>query len=222
MNAQTLDPLRFRDEEEIKQALRYAMVLVGLRGNNMPTDEEKYVLLNFIKENFGNQTPEEIKLAFDFAIAGKFEVDVKCYENFSCEYFARIMKAYIAYEREETRAIKKPFSFETHIPADELLKKQAIDIANDYAEQIEMAKLKQEPYKWYTGGLGSLYSMLEKFKIHCLNNEERWVIWNSLNHITDEEEKKNECRKVAYINFINSLVDFEARLDENGNIKPKQ
>jgi len=222
LNAQALEPIRFRSEEELKQVLRYAMVLVGLRGNNMPTDEEKFVLLNFIKSNFGNQTPEEIKLAFEYAIAGKFDVDVKCYENFSCEYFARIMKAYIAFEREEMRSVKKVFHFEVDKPTEEALKRQAIEIANNYADQIEKSKEEGKEYQWYTAGLASLYDYLEQFKIHCLNNEERWIIWNSLSKISDDAIRKNECRKVAYINFINSLVDFDARLDDNGNIKPKQ
>ena len=92
--AQGYQSLRLRHEDDLKQVLRYAMILVGLRSNNMPTDEEKYVLLNFIKSNFGNLTPEEIKLAFEYAVAGKYNIDVKCYENFSPLYFASIMNAY--------------------------------------------------------------------------------------------------------------------------------
>ncbi len=161
LNAQALEPIRFRSEEELKQVLRYAMVLVGLRGNNMPTEEEKFVLLNFIKSNFGNQTPEEIKLAFEYAIAGKFDVDVKCYENFSCEYFARIMKAYIAFEREEMRSVKKVFHFEVDKPTEEALKRQAIEIANNYADQIEKSKEEGKEYQWYTAGLASLYDYLD-------------------------------------------------------------
>ena len=106
LKAQSQIPIRRRSEEDIKEVLRYVMVLVGLRGVNMPTDEEKYVLLNFIRLNFGNQTPEEIKLAFEYAIAGKFEIDAKCYENFSCEYFGRIMNAYIEFMRQELKTVK--------------------------------------------------------------------------------------------------------------------
>src|SRR5512137_161350 len=75
LQAQSTQSLRLRHEEDLKQVLRYAMVLVGLRGNNMPTEEEKFVLLNFIRSNFGNQTPEEIKLAFELAVSGKLGID---------------------------------------------------------------------------------------------------------------------------------------------------
>lgn len=81
--------------EEIKQVLRYVMMKVGLRSQNWPQDEEKIILIAHIIENFGGNRIEEIKLAFDMAIAGKLDLDdVKCYENFSCAYFSQIMNAY--------------------------------------------------------------------------------------------------------------------------------
>lgn len=83
--------------ENIKQVLRLVMIKIGLRANNWPSEEEKVVLIDHIYENFGGHTPEEIRLAFEMAIAGKLELkpdDVKCYENFSCAYFSTIMNAY--------------------------------------------------------------------------------------------------------------------------------
>lgn len=83
--------------EEIKQSLRYVMVKVGLRSQNWPNDEEKQILIAHIVQHFGNNTIDEIKLAFDLAITGKLELDkneISCYENFSCLYFSQIMVAY--------------------------------------------------------------------------------------------------------------------------------
>ena len=73
------------------------MVKVGLRGDNFPTGPEKSLLLAHIYENYGNHTPEEIRLAFDMALSAKLGLDiqdVKCYESFSCLYFSTIMNAY--------------------------------------------------------------------------------------------------------------------------------
>lgn len=81
--------------EEIKQVLRLVMIKVGLRSQNWPKDEEKAVLIDHIVSNYGGHTVEEIKLAFDMAMAGKLDAeDVKCYENFSCIYFSMIMNSY--------------------------------------------------------------------------------------------------------------------------------
>ena len=73
------------------------MVKVGLRGSNFPDGAEKALLLAHVNLNYGNHTPEEIRLAFDLALSAKLGLDiadVKCYESFSCLYFSTIMNAY--------------------------------------------------------------------------------------------------------------------------------
>lgn len=101
--------IRHKDtsDEEIKESLKYAMLLTGIRANNLPVDEEKMLLINFLKRNFGSHTCNEIRLAFDMAISGKLKVDARCFENFSCEYIARIMEAYRAWAKEEIKYAPK-------------------------------------------------------------------------------------------------------------------
>jgi len=220
VQAQSTITIRQRSEDDIKEAIRYAMVLVGLRGANMPTDEEKFVLLNFIRVNFGNQTPEEIRLAFEYAIAGKFETDVKCYENFSCEYFARIMKAYIDYSRNEVKGLHKEIEPMKEVPSDQELKKQAIDIINGYADLIQKSKEESTKFTWIAGGLSDLYKMLVKLKIENISKEEMLEIWRKSANIKNEDERWNWCRTQAYMMFTNQLADFGVRLDSEGKIKP--
>lgn len=96
--------------ESLKEVLRLAMLKLGIRGQNLPSDEEKYILLQHISENYGNHTPSEITLAFELAIAGKLyleEKDIKAYENFSCLYFSTIMNAYRIWSREPMSKIRE-------------------------------------------------------------------------------------------------------------------
>lgn len=84
-------------EEELKQALKYIMLLVGLRtaSINAMDEMEKIMLISFIRRNYSAHTVSELKLAFDLAISGKLEIkEVNCFENFTCEYFGKIMNAY--------------------------------------------------------------------------------------------------------------------------------
>jgi hypothetical protein len=124
------------DIEPLKQALRYAMVLVGIKANNVPNEREKSVLLQFIVNNYGGHTPSEIRLAFDLAISGDLDVeDVKCYENFSPLYFASIMNAYRKWARPKHGEIKP---IEKELTPDEKL-----DIELQYA-----AYLQKQVNKW--------------------------------------------------------------------------
>lgn len=94
--------------EQLKETLRMVMLKIGIRAHNMPAEEEKQVLIDHIITNFSNHTCAEIKLAFDMAIAGKLDVEVKAYENFSCLYFSNIMNAYREWSRETHKLVVKP------------------------------------------------------------------------------------------------------------------
>lgn len=78
-------------------ALKRCIALVGLRPANLPTPEEKALLLDFILRRYRDYTPEHLVAAFELAITGDLDVDTKHYECFSCEYIGRILKAYKSY-----------------------------------------------------------------------------------------------------------------------------
>jgi len=218
--AQSTNSLRLSNDEDLKQILRYCMVLVGLRGNNLPTEEEKFVLTNFVRSNFGNQTSAEIKIAFEMAVSGKLQVDAKCYENFSCEYFGRIMNAYVEYAREEIKNLPKQIEPMKEKPTEKELKKQAIDTANEYAKQIKYCEENNKKFTFIAGGLSILFDYLEQFKIPTISKEERIELWEKYSNYFDLEDRKIQCKTQGYIKFINSLVTFDCHIDDDGTIKP--
>ncbi len=220
IRAQSTGNIRTRPENDLKQVLRMAMLMVGLRGANMPTDEEKYVLLAFIKSNYGNQTPEEIAIAFEYAVAGKLNTDCKCYENFSCEYFGRIMNAYIEYARQETKNVKKPEpEIVKPIPTDEESKALTIAIVNSYVKRIEHSQYNGGDFEWTLGGLSHLYDDLVRFGIWKCPDIDRESIKARLRPKFNDDKLFNaECKSEAYKLFCYNLVEMGVKLDENGQI----
>ena len=220
IKAQSTLNIRTRSENDLKQVLRLSMLMVGLRGANMPTDEEKYVLLAFIKSNYGNQTPEEIAIAFEMAVAGKLNTDCKCYENFSCEYFGRIMNAYIEYARQETKNVKKPEA-ETikPVPTNDELKLLAIANVNSYVKRIKLSEKNGQKFEWTAGGLMHLYDFLVKFGIWVCPDVEREQIKTRLRpKFIDDKLYIAECKGEAYKLFCYQLAEMDMTLDENGQI----
>ena len=196
------------------------MLFVGLRGNNLPIEEEKYVLLKFIKSNFGNQTPQEIVLAFEYAVAGKFKIDAKCYENFSCEYFSRIMNAYIDFAREETKTVPKAIEEVAPTPSELDQKMTAINIANMYSQEIIRCHQKSIKMVWLAGGLHSLYDSIVKFGIYEASEEDKKRIYLSLlPKYKDKDELLINCKAQCYKEFIENLADFKAYLTADGKIE---
>lgn len=132
--------------DEIKEVLKFVMVKVGLRSQNWPNDLEKIVLVDHIQENFGGHHLTEIKLAFDLAIARKIEVEVNCYENFSCLYFTNIMLAYRRWSSEayqnNLRQIQKPEAKE--LPYIFNPKKEIEELIELYVDDCRKGRLKIE------------------------------------------------------------------------------
>jgi hypothetical protein len=98
----------FSQVEEVSKALRYIFVLIGLRAEQVPDEEEKAVLKDYVIEEYGGHTTEEIKLAFKMAIQGKLKIaqkDVKCYGIFSPAYFTSIMDAYREWATEQAEKL---------------------------------------------------------------------------------------------------------------------
>jgi hypothetical protein len=168
-----------------------------------------------------NKTPEEIKLAFELAISGNFAIDAKCYENFSCEYFGRIMKAYIDYARQETITVPKVEEVVKEIPSDSDLKMAAINSANMYSQEIIRCQEKSIKMNWIAGGLHVLYDYLVKFGIYEASLEDKQRIYASnINKFADKDELVIACKAQCYREFIENLADFNAHLTEEGKIEP--
>lgn len=110
------------ENEKMTEALQYCMLLVGIRVNNYPAQSEFDLFKIFLRRNFPGNTVEELLLAFEMAIAGKLDMGkdgAKAYENFSCEYIARILNAYrswsekvIRYEEKHTLPAPKQYTKE--------------------------------------------------------------------------------------------------------------
>lgn len=164
-----------KDAEELKQALRYAMLVVGLKAENFPEGSEKNILIAHVLRNYGNHTPSEIKLAFDMAITGQIECDPNCYQNFSCLYFSSIMSAYRKwagqvhrYEESRKKEIKE-------LPAPPVPDQNIIDDA--YSVWLDLKRFDLIPLSSYEAleRLG-LISYTKEEKKHFMKEAKKYMI----------------------------------------------
>ena len=151
--------------EPLSAALRDCMMIVGIRGANLPTQQEFDFMKMFIIRNFSGHTVDEIRLAFEMAIAGKLNVESGAYENFSCEYFGRIMTAYRKWAASEVKQIpdKTPEirGIETTVNWEPIWQ----DVIQAARENRIETKIIAEP----------LYNYLVEIGLMNLEPEEKWV-----------------------------------------------
>lgn len=106
--------------ENLDGMFRYCFLIVGLREKNFPNELETLFLHEFVKENYGGHSTEEIKMAFRMAIKSELDLkedEVTCYENFSVRYISNILNSYRRWAAQEFKRL------EQHIqPSDEDVK----------------------------------------------------------------------------------------------------
>ena len=59
--------------------MRYLFVLTGLKPENYPSEIEKRVFVNFIQTNYGVNSIDEIKVAFEFLLTFSFSLQLFVY-----------------------------------------------------------------------------------------------------------------------------------------------
>lgn len=211
------------------QRLRLAMQVValakaklGLKDKNRGEEEMDVKLILTDLEAFGNYSEDDIMIAVNNGLNGEYLNQSETTVFFNSSIFVQWIKKYY-YEKNEVLskvAKEKQKEEKTIVPNDQELKKQAIDTANEYANQIRFCEKNDKKFTFIAGGLSILFDYLEQFKIPTISKEERIELWNKYSSIQDIEERKMHCKTQGYIKFINSLVTFDCYIDQDGTIKP--
>ena len=213
------------------QKLRIAMQVValakaklGLKDKNRGEEEMDVKLILTDLEAFGNYSEDDIMIAVNNGLNGEYLNQSETTVFFNSSIFVQWIKKYY-YEKNEVIskvAKEKQKEEKTPVPNNQELKKQAIDTANEYANQIRFCEKNDKKFTFIAGGLSILFDYLEQFKIPTLSIEERLELWEKYSGIKEIEERKLHCKTQGYIKFINSLVNFDCYIDQDGTIKPNE
>lgn len=95
--------IRESNDEQIKQVLRYGIILLGIPAEKHGDELSKQVLLNHIKTAFGSISLGEFKLAFELAIEGKTGANTELYkgEFISAKFIGGILGDYILFKNKQ-------------------------------------------------------------------------------------------------------------------------
>jgi hypothetical protein len=201
-----------------------AKAKLGLKDRNRGEEEMDVKLILNDLDSFGNYSEDDIMIAVNNGLNGEYLNQNETSVFFNSSIFVQWIKKYY-YEKNEVLskvAKEKQKEEKTPIPTDQELMKQAIDTANEYANQIRYCEKNDKKFTFIAGGLSILFDYLEQFKIPTISKEERLELWNKYAGIQDIEERKMHCKTQGYIKFINSLVTFDCHIDNDGTIKPNE
>jgi len=79
---------------DIQETITKAMILLGIKGERLPTEFEMKYMSQMMKVDYGQLPIGEFKLAFDLMIKNKLDENPETYQNFSALYLSRLMGSY--------------------------------------------------------------------------------------------------------------------------------
>ena len=87
---------KLKNSQTIKiiEVITKGMLLLGLKGDRLPSKPELEYMVNMLKEDYGHLPIGELDLAFELMVKGKLDENPETYQNFSVLYLTRMLSAY--------------------------------------------------------------------------------------------------------------------------------
>jgi hypothetical protein len=183
-------------------------LLIGLRKSQFPAPEEDLFNVAFIKKNFGHKTKNEVIEAFELAVTGKIDVDVKHYDQFTLPYFCKIMDAYRIYNNERILATPPP---------------KFKEIAYQMTDEERLNEIEEWKNKTYDFKILPLYlyDWLLKYDLNVITDEIKADYYNRAVRVQENELRRNfelYGEKQPYADFLKLKANnFEKISDKDIN-----
>lgn len=90
--------LPYMKNADIQKQLMIVMALLGFRPENFPDDNEKKIIIDYMRTQMGAYSLADIGLAFTLYIQGKLDYNEKHYGKFSVLFLENVMQSYKRYK----------------------------------------------------------------------------------------------------------------------------
>ena len=212
-------------QNSIKNALRYVMTLTGLKSENLPSEFETEILIDFLKTNFGKITCEEIRLAFKMALAGSIEVETNHFQNFCAPYIAKILNAYLAKQ--------KPILFDADQTIPEKIEPSESDKKKIFWNFVEICVLpvwdehQSGAINWSKHDAGIIYDALQKMDFSLTPDEKKQIAITARKQIfesikTAAPVSRQEFKQMKSIRELIAANQIPKSVDDQILLKCKQ
>jgi hypothetical protein len=205
--------IRLKDchSNKILDSLAKGLMILGLRGELIPTTAELNYMINMLQQDYANLPIGELDLAFELMAKNKLDENAETYQNFSILYLSRMMGSYARYVRANYQEPKQEF---IQIEQPKLDTQEMFDFAFDIYlkskdKSFDKIFMALEVFKHILKNnlmefnYSEIYNLtLNKLKERIIDRESK----NKINEILrDEDQLENMCRRMAVKIYFDSL-----------------
>lgn len=198
--------------KDIFDILTKAMILLGIKGDRLPSEFEMDYMAKMVKVDYANLPIGEFELAFDLMIKDKLDENPETYQNFSALYLSRLMTSYArwAYRHKiEEKPIEQKQIETPKISDDEILQ-MSIDIYKKnkdwehvfYGLRCFNILYKQNLITDFEGTLKRTEEAIKKKFLYASYKEKKEM--NEL--LEDDEYMELACRRMAVAEYFDNLL----------------
>ncbi len=198
--------------QEILEILTKAMILLGVKGDRLPSEFEMKYMSQMVKVDYAQLPIGEFELAFELMIKDKLDENPETYQNFSALYLSRMMTSYARwaykYRLEEKIEPQKQLA-PANIDDDEILK-MSLDVYKKHKDwnHIFMGLKcfniihKRGIVTDFEGTLKRTEEAIRKQYQYASHKERKQM--NEF--LEDDEQMELACRRMAVAEYFNKLI----------------
>ena len=195
--------------KEIGFALFKVFEMLGIKGKNLPDEDQRALLLDFVTKQYGKYSIDEINHAFELGITRELEPffakneSISNFGGFTVAYFGSVMSAFEKYKRSKlsTASSKKSAQLPEHgqIETYVFLKNNLIDKFPQYKNGF---------YPWDFGIERTFYKDLQALELLRLSDDDKREMWREVAKRFEIKEFENEKLKHFAIKKECEIIAF--------------
>jgi hypothetical protein len=201
---------------EVIKALDKGLMILGVKGDRLPSQAEKMLMVDELISHYKNLSIGEFELAFRLAVRGQLNFDAETYQNFSMLYMSKLIQAYLRW------AAVYAFTNEPKIENTMIIEDKITD--DEIVETAFMAHKKFKEWRNIVFGLKAFDILYRRNKLVFDAGEIYQETLSALtNHLfslqtyerndfrkqmKDENFMENECRKKALAKYFDTIENL--------------
>lgn len=220
----------FMKTGDIEKQLLIVMALLGFRPENFPDDNEKKILIEYMRANMPTYSLADMGIAFTLYIQSKLDYNENHFGKFSVLFLEKVMQSYKRYKVALPNKIVEP---------------KQIELSEQERETLNLTNALQCFQRYYDNEIlvdwGNVnYDYLDRRGLINLTDERKWEIWKkaknnlksaagiktmtqktsrklseiiqSIDH--KDEGVKAEAKRIALREYFDFLIQTEQQLKD--------
>ena len=201
---------------EIIQVLNKGMLLLGIKGEKLPSEFEYQVLTTELRSHYAGLSLKELDLAFTLAARDQLDYNAETYQSMSCFYLNKMLSSYLRWAATKqwiNTGIDEPIKEISNVDEDDIIQ-TSFDSFKKFKKWNAIFNAlgtfnildKRDLIDHSSTAIDKIVKLTEeaiKVEASQVEYEDRQKILNQLN---DDDDMEINCKRMAVAQYFNKIM----------------